>query len=63
MSEYQTRLSALERRIGECGLDGLIITDPDSIYYFTGCENHIEMDFGRPALLIAMRGEPAVAQQ
>lgn len=60
MSEYQTRLSALERRIGECGLDGLIITDPDSIYYFTGCENHIEMDFGRPALLIAMRGEPAV---
>ncbi|MCB1468787.1 MAG: aminopeptidase P family protein [Rhizobiaceae bacterium] len=60
MTEQETRLAELDRRIGEVGLDGMIITDADSIYYFTGCEDYIDMDFGRPSLLIVLRGETAV---
>lgn len=60
MTEQENRLAELDRRIGAAGLDGMIITDPDSIYYFTGVENYVDMDFGRPSLLIVLRGETAV---
>ena len=60
MTEQERRLTELDRRIGEAGLDGMIISDPDSIYYFTGCEGYVDMDFGRPSMLIAQLGETAI---
>lgn len=60
MSEYRRRLEDLNRKLTENDLDGFVICDPDNIYYFTGGENYIGMDFGRPSILFLARDEEPV---
>lgn len=57
MSENGRRLEELDRKLKENDLDGFVICDPDNIYYFTGSENYIGMDFGRPSILFLAHDE------
>jgi Xaa-Pro aminopeptidase len=60
MTEHARRLEDLNRKLKENDLDGFVICDPDNVYYFTGSENYIGMDFGRPTILFVARDEEPV---
>lgn len=60
MTEHARRLEDLNRKLKERNLDGFMICDPDNVYYFTGTENYIGMDFGRPTILFVARDEEPV---
>lgn len=60
MTEHAQRLEDLNRKLNENDLDGFVICDPDNVYYFTGTENYIGMDFGRPTILFVARDEEPV---
>lgn len=60
MTEHARRLEDLNRKLKENDLDGFVICDPDNVYYFTGSENYIGMDFDRPTILFVARDEEPV---
>jgi len=60
MNEQGRRLEHLNKKLKESNLDGFVICDPDNVYYFTGSENYIGMDFGRPSILFVVRDEEPV---
>ena len=45
----------LTERMCEQGVDLALITDDDSVYYFTGFYDYLHMEFGRPTLLLVWR--------
>jgi len=52
---FEQRLATLRRRLAETGNDVAVITDDDSVYYFTGYFDYLHMEFGRPTILIVPR--------
>ncbi len=52
---FAGRIEELRNRLGEAGLDVAVITDDDSVYYFTGYYDYLHMDFGRPTILVVPR--------
>lgn len=48
-------MEKLRSRLGEAGMDCAVITDDDSVYYFTGYYDYLHMDFGRPTILVVPR--------
>ncbi len=52
---FPQRLQVLRDRLRESGFDVALITDDDSVYYFTGYYDYLHMDFGRPTLLVVPR--------
>jgi Xaa-Pro dipeptidase len=44
--------SALQERLKEQQIDVAVISDPSSIYYYTGAHSFLGMEFGRPTVLI-----------
>ncbi len=55
------RVKDLQDRLGTEGIDLAVLSDADSVVYFSGYANYLAMDFGRPTiLLIATSGEPVL---
>ncbi|MEO9873692.1 MAG: Xaa-Pro peptidase family protein [Anderseniella sp.] len=52
---FQQRMQQLRDRLSEAGIDNAVITDDDSVYYFTGYYDYLHMDFGRPTILVVPR--------
>lgn len=52
---FAARLAELARRLAEIDADTALITDEDSVYYFTGYYDYLHMDFGRPTILVVKR--------
>jgi Xaa-Pro dipeptidase len=52
---FEHRMRHLRDRLGEAGIDCAVITDDDSVYYFTGYYDYLHMDFGRPTILVVPR--------
>lgn len=52
---FEQRMQHLRDRLGEADLDCAVITDDDSVYYFTGYYDYLHMDFGRPTILVVPR--------
>ena len=52
---FERRAEELQRRIGDAGLDLLLITDPISIYFLTGYWGYVDIEFGRPTILCVSR--------
>lgn len=48
-------MKELGARMAEAGLDVALVTDEDSVYYFTGYYDYLHMDFGRPTILVIRR--------
>ena len=46
------RISKLKEQLTDAGIDIAIITDDDSVYYYSGYYDYLHMDFGRPTLLV-----------
>lgn len=52
---YRERVQGLQERMSDTGLDVALITDEDSVYYFSGYHGYLHMDFGRPTFFVLMR--------
>lgn len=52
---FARRIQALTERMSDAGIDLALITDDDSVYYFTGFYDYLHMEFGRPTLLLLWR--------
>ncbi len=49
---FKARMTALRERLNDSGIDVALITDDDSVYYYSGYYDYLHMDFGRPTLLV-----------
>ncbi len=49
------RLNTLRNRLPADDIDVALITDDDSVYYYTGYYDYLHMEFGRPTILIIPR--------
>jgi Xaa-Pro dipeptidase len=52
---FETRLQRLRARLAEADIEVALITDDDSVYYFTGYYDYLHMSFGRPTILVVPR--------
>ena len=48
---FAERMEHLRVRLAEADVDVALITDDDSVYYFTGFYDYLHMEFGRPTIL------------
>lgn len=55
MSIFKNRLAALVGKLAEQDIDVALITDDDSVYYYTGYYDYLHMEFGRPSILAISR--------
>jgi Xaa-Pro aminopeptidase len=49
---FKKNLEKLKQDLNKNNIDLAIITDDDSIYYFTGYFDFLHMSFGRPTILL-----------
>lgn len=59
MAEYDTRLAALRRRMAERGVDAMLVTTPENLFYLTGYETQGLWYFA--GLVVPAEGEPFMA--
>jgi len=49
---FEQHLQQLRVKLAESGIDVALITDDDSVYYYSGYYDYLHMEFGRPTILI-----------
>ena len=49
---FETRMNALRQQLINANIDVALITDDDSVYYYTGYYDYLHMEFGRPTILV-----------
>ena len=61
-AQYEQRIIELQRRLRDDGVDGALVSDPDSIFYLSGYWGYASfVSCGRPNLLwVPTAGEPAI---
>jgi Xaa-Pro dipeptidase len=52
---FSRRMAAFQKRLADAGFDIALITDDDSVYYFTGYYDYLHMEFGRPTILLVSK--------
>lgn len=52
---FENRIQAFGDRLREQDIEVALITDDDSVYYFTGYYDYLHMEFGRPTILVIHR--------
>lgn len=57
---FEDRMTSLRARLAEAGIEIALITDEDSVYYFSGYYDYLHMDFGRPTILAVPRDGQSV---
>ena len=56
-ANYKFRVDQLRSKLEANEIDTAVITDDDTVYYFTGYFDYLHMDFGRPTILIIHRND------
>ena len=54
---FKNNLLKLRQKMKEDNIDLAVITDDDSLYYFTGYYNFLHMDFVRPTILLVPKDD------
>ena len=49
---FKQHLQQLRVKLAESSIDVALITDDDSVYYYTGYYDYLHMEFGRPTILV-----------
>ena len=58
---FEERTRTLQARLADAGLAVALITDDDSVYYFSGFYDYLHMEFGRPTILtVPAQGAPVL---
>lgn len=52
---FARRMNELRNKMLEVNFDITLITDDDSVYYYTGFYDYLHMEFGRPTILVVPR--------
>lgn len=60
MNLFTQNTDKLRQRLAESNLDIAVITDEDSVYYYSGYYDYLHMEFGRPTILIVPRDEQSL---
>lgn len=60
MNSFEERTQKFQKKLQEQGYVGAIITEPSSVYYFTGFHTYLGMEFGRPTILIIPKDDAPV---
>ena len=54
---FRNNLLKLKQKMNENNIDLAVITDDDSLYYFTGYHDFLHMDFFRPTILLVSKDD------
>ena len=54
---FRNNLKKLKQKMSENNIDLAVITDDDSLYYFTGYHDFLHMDFFRPTILLVPKDD------
>jgi len=57
---FEQHLQQLRAHLARADIDVAIITDDDSVYYYSGYYDYLHMEFGRPTLLMVAREGPSL---
>jgi len=57
---FAERLNKLRDRLRADDIDVALITDDDSVYYYTGYYDYLHMEFGRPTILMVPRDDQSL---
>jgi len=57
---FEQHLQQLRENLAQADIDVAIITDDDSVYYYSGYYDYLHMEFGRPTLLMVARDGPSL---
>ena len=57
---FKNNLLKLRQKMKENNIDLAVITDDDSLYYFTGYYNFLHMDFARPTILLVPKDDDSI---
>ena len=57
---FQQRIDKLRLKLVDKNIDLALITDDDSIYYYSGYYDYLHMDFGRPTILLVPKDGESV---
>ena len=52
---FEQHMRRLREKLAQADIDVAIITDDDSVYYYSGYYDYLHMEFGRPTLLLVTR--------
>ena len=52
---FRQHLQQLRQKLDEFDIDVALITDDDSVYYYSGYYDYLHMEFGRPTILLVPR--------
>ena len=57
---FEKRINNLRTKLKEADIDTAVITDDDSVYYYTGYCDYLHMDFWRPTILIVPKDDKSL---
>jgi len=57
---FEQHLQQLRAQLAAAGIDVAVISDDDSVYYYSGYYDYLHMEFGRPTLLLVARDGPSL---
>ncbi|MDC0226680.1 Xaa-Pro peptidase family protein [Alphaproteobacteria bacterium] len=57
---FQIRIDKLRKKLIDNDIDIALITDDDSVYYYTGYYDYLHMDFGRPTILLIPKDDQSI---
>lgn len=57
---FRQHLDTLRARLNTADIDVALITDDDSVYYYTGYYDYLHMEFGRPTILLVFAQGPSL---
>ena len=57
---FESRIKNLRSKLSEANIDTAVITDDDSVYYYTGYYDYLHMDFWRPTILIVPKDDKSL---
>ena len=57
---FKERINNLRKKLTENNIDTAVITDDDSVYYYTGYYDYLHMEFWRPTILIVPKNDKSL---
>jgi Xaa-Pro aminopeptidase len=57
---FEQNTANLRQRLAENGIDIAVVTDEDSVYYYSGYYDYLHMEFGRPTILVVPRDDQSL---
>jgi Xaa-Pro aminopeptidase len=57
---FKSRINTLRSKLKEKKIDLAVITDDDSVYYYTGYYDYLHMEFGRPTILLVSKDDQSI---